>query len=224
MSSIVLPPRGQCIQVTDNLQHCQCPSFVSTLDQLICGRCGHGIHAHRDYVSMFVHHCPAMNCAAYYPKTSWVQACTCSASLIEHIPVVNVYRSLATLPYGANTLPSNVTTFTGDTANIPFTPVPIPSNDNTSYSYGDAVIFAPTPHRIIQLPFTQIDTHSHSEVENPTRARGFPRITRLPTSQCMARKPGRVMARLEKISVKDSIIHLQLLRRSLYEGTRHNNV
>ncbi len=80
MSSIVLPSRGQCIQVTDNLQlsvpivrvdaRSGRPSFIVAWHtpvlmfyQLICGRCGHGIHAHRDYVSMFVHHCPAMNCA-----------------------------------------------------------------------------------------------------------------------------------------------------------------
>ncbi|PBK77610.1 hypothetical protein ARMSODRAFT_1077326 [Armillaria solidipes] len=171
MSSIVLPPRGQCIEVTDNVQGCQCPSFALTLDQHICGRCGHGIHAHRDYVSMFVHHCPAMNCAAYYPKTSRVQGCTCSASLIEHMPVVNVYRSPATLPYGVDVdsaLPSNVNTPTGDTTNVPFTPVPMPSpstNDAPSYFYGE--ILAPAPQPVIQTAImSQIDTHSHSEVEN----------------------------------------------------------
>ncbi|KAK0445575.1 hypothetical protein EV421DRAFT_2034567 [Armillaria borealis] len=169
MSSVLgLPSRGQCIEVTDNIQRCQCPSFASTLDQLICGRCGHGIHAHRDYVSMFVHQCPAMNCAAYYPKTPRVLACTCSASLIEHIPVVNIYRSPTPLPYRAdvdNVFPSNVSTFTGDMANIPFTPVPMPSpftNDAPIYSYGE--IFAPAPQSVIQL--TQFDAHSHSEVEN----------------------------------------------------------
>ncbi|KAK0240659.1 hypothetical protein EDD85DRAFT_496863 [Armillaria nabsnona] len=171
MSSIFLPSRGQCIQISDNFQFCQCPLFVSTLDQLICGWCGHGIHAHRDYVSMFVHHCPAMNCAAYYPKTPRVLACTCSASLIEHMPVVNVYRSPTPLPYGAdvdNVFPSNVNgTFTGDTAIIPFTPMPIPSpstNDAPIYSYGE--ILAPAPQPVIQTTITQIDAHSHSEVEN----------------------------------------------------------
>ncbi len=33
MSSVFLPPRGQCTQVTDNNQLCQCLSFASTLDQ-----------------------------------------------------------------------------------------------------------------------------------------------------------------------------------------------
>ncbi len=57
------------------------PSFIVAwhtpvlmFSQLICGRCGHGIHAHRDYVSMFVHHCPAMNCAAYYPKVDTLRS------------------------------------------------------------------------------------------------------------------------------------------------------
>ncbi|KAK0183932.1 hypothetical protein F5146DRAFT_1130450 [Armillaria mellea] len=163
MSSAALPSRGQCIQVTDALQLCQCPSFApSTLDQHICGWCGHGIHTHVDYVSLFVHQCPAMNCAAYYPKTPRVQACTCSASLIEHMPVVNVYRSLATLPYGADTLPFNVTPFTGDTTNVPFSPVPMPApstNGNPSYS------FTFTPQPVIQTTFTQIDAQS-SQVEN----------------------------------------------------------
>ncbi|KAK0434966.1 hypothetical protein EV421DRAFT_2039425 [Armillaria borealis] len=167
MSSAALPSRGQCIEVTDNLQLCQCLSFASTLDQHICGRCGHGIHAHRDYVSMFVHQCPAMNCAAYYPKTPRVQACTCSASLFEHMPVMNVYRSPTPLPYGVDALPSHVNAFTGDATNIPFTPVPMPAsstNDAPSYSYGE--ILAPVPQPVIQTAFTQIDAHSHSGVEN----------------------------------------------------------
>ncbi|PBK58466.1 hypothetical protein ARMSODRAFT_967701 [Armillaria solidipes] len=167
-SSAALSSRGQCIEVTDNLQLCQCLSFASTLDQNICGRCGHGIHTHRDYVSMFVHHCPAMNCAAYYPKTPRVQACTCSASLIEHMPVVNAYRSPATLSYGADALHSYVNAFTGDATNIPFTPVPmsVPStNDATSYSYGEILALAPQP--VIQTAvMSQLDAHSHSGVEN----------------------------------------------------------
>ncbi|PBK96274.1 hypothetical protein ARMGADRAFT_1009928 [Armillaria gallica] len=81
-----------------------------------------------------------MSCAAYYPKTSRVQACTCSASLIEHMPVVNVHRVPATPPNVDNALPSNVNTFTGDATNIPFTQVPMPApstNDVPSYSYSD---------------------------------------------------------------------------------------
>ncbi|KAK0458388.1 uncharacterized protein EV420DRAFT_1764068 [Desarmillaria tabescens] len=177
MSSIVLPAsRRQCIQVTGNLQHCQClwffPPESPLLDQNICGHCGHGIHSHVDYVSMFVYHCPAMNCAAYFPKTSRVQACTCSASLIEHIPIWNAHRSSTPLSYGVdvgNSPPSNANTFTGDATNIPFTPIPMPSpstNANPSYSYGNTVILAPTPQPITQMAITQIDAYSHSQVEN----------------------------------------------------------
>ncbi|KAK0228098.1 hypothetical protein IW262DRAFT_577059 [Armillaria fumosa] len=169
MSSAALPPRGQCIEVTDNLQLCQCLSFASTFDQHVCGRCGHGIHAHVDYISMFVHQCAAMNCAAYYSKTPWVQACTCSASLIEHMPAVNVYRSPATLPYEADVLPSNFNTFIGDMANTPFTQVPMPApstNDAPSYSYGDVMIVTPTPQPVIQTATTHTDAHSHSGVDN----------------------------------------------------------
>ncbi|KAK0448054.1 hypothetical protein EV421DRAFT_110255 [Armillaria borealis] len=43
-----------------------------------------------------------------------LQACTCSAaSLIEHMPVVNVYRSPATPPNVDNALPSNLDTSKG---------------------------------------------------------------------------------------------------------------
>ncbi|PBK79004.1 hypothetical protein ARMGADRAFT_1021779 [Armillaria gallica] len=109
-----------------------------------------------------------MNCAAYYPKTPRVLACTCSASLIEHMPVVNAYRSPTPLPYGADALPSNDNAFTGDATNISFTPVPIPSpstNDNPSYSYGE--IIAPAPQPVIQVAvMSQIDAYSHSQVEN----------------------------------------------------------
>ncbi|PBK79792.1 hypothetical protein ARMGADRAFT_1021307, partial [Armillaria gallica] len=81
-----------------------------------------------------------MNCVGYHPKTPRVQACTCSASLIEHMPVMNVHRVPATPPNVDNALPSNANTFTGDATNIPFTQVPMPApstNDVPSYSYGD---------------------------------------------------------------------------------------
>ncbi|KAK0483148.1 hypothetical protein IW261DRAFT_930277 [Armillaria novae-zelandiae] len=164
MPSVILPPRGQCTEVTDNLQLCQCLSFASTLDQHICGQRGHGIHAHCDYVSMFVYHCPMMNCTAYFPKTARVQAYTCSASLIEHISAMNAYR-LPPLPYGAGTHPSSVIPSTGGTANTPFTPVLMSAtstNDNPSQSYGDGLVITPT----IVTATTQIDAHSHLEVEN----------------------------------------------------------
>ncbi|KAK0445556.1 hypothetical protein EV421DRAFT_1734747 [Armillaria borealis] len=73
MSSIVLPSRGKCIQVINSVQRCRClwffPPESPLLDQNICGLCGHGIHAHIDYVSTVVHHYPANQCAAYVQKT-----------------------------------------------------------------------------------------------------------------------------------------------------------
>ncbi|KAK0445573.1 hypothetical protein EV421DRAFT_1902505 [Armillaria borealis] len=138
-----------------------------TFSQHICW-CGHGIHMHVDYISMFVHQCVAMNCAVYYPKTPQVQACTCSTSLIKHMPVINVYHLPATPPNVDNALPSNVNTFAGDTTNIPFTQVPMPApstNDNPSHSYGK--ILAPAPQPVIQTAImSQIDAHSHSEKGN----------------------------------------------------------
>ncbi len=43
MSSAALPSRGQCIEVTDNLQLRQCLSFVSTLDHIGPGSSSPGI-------------------------------------------------------------------------------------------------------------------------------------------------------------------------------------
>ncbi|SJL07697.1 uncharacterized protein ARMOST_11047 [Armillaria ostoyae] len=135
-------------------------------------RCGHGMHAHADYVSMVVHRCVATNCAAYVQKTPRTQGCTCSASLIDHKPVVNMYRSHATLPYEvdvSNGLPSGNNTFNGNMTNIPFpsTSTHSPStNDNPSYSYSNAMIFTPTPQPATQTGITQIDAQSHLEAEN----------------------------------------------------------
>ncbi|PBK96317.1 hypothetical protein ARMGADRAFT_1061042 [Armillaria gallica] len=97
MSSIVLPLRGKCIQVIDSIQSCQClwffPPQSPLLDQNICGLCGHGIHAHVDYVSTVVHHYSVNQCAAYVQKTPLVQRCTCEAQLCDHIATDNPYRS-----------------------------------------------------------------------------------------------------------------------------------
>ncbi|KAK0502773.1 hypothetical protein EDD18DRAFT_1421013 [Armillaria luteobubalina] len=139
------------------------------LFQHICDWCAHGIYAHVDYISMFVHQCPPMHYAAYYPKTPRLQGCTCSVSLIERMPVVNAYRSSATLPYEADVLPSNLATFTGDTTNISFTPVPMPIppfNNVPSHSYGKILAPHPTSQLVCQTAFmAQIDAHS-SQVGN----------------------------------------------------------
>ncbi|PBK80413.1 hypothetical protein ARMGADRAFT_1068992 [Armillaria gallica] len=129
MPSTVSPSRGQCIQITDNVQHCQCLFFFSPasplLDQNICGLCGHSIHTHVDYVSVVVHHCFATNCAAYVQKTPRTQGCTCSASLIDHEPVVNMYRSPATPSYGVDVhsgLSSSINIF-NDNTTTPHSPL-----------------------------------------------------------------------------------------------------
>ncbi len=85
------------------------------------------------------------------------------------MPVVNMYRSPTPLPYGADALPPHDNAFTGDatTSRSLRCPSPSPStNDSPSYSYRDVVIFAPNPQPVIQTTITQIDAHSHSEVEN----------------------------------------------------------
>ncbi|KAK0458419.1 uncharacterized protein EV420DRAFT_1747955 [Desarmillaria tabescens] len=93
MSSAVLPSRERCIHITDNIQQCQCPWFASPpLDPYVCGQCGHGIHAHVDYVSMVVNHYPPTQCAAYVQKTPLAQRCTCEAQLCDHIVADNAYR------------------------------------------------------------------------------------------------------------------------------------
>ncbi|KAK0435431.1 uncharacterized protein EV420DRAFT_320575 [Desarmillaria tabescens] len=88
-----LPSRERCIHITDNTQQCQCPWFVSILlDPYICGQCGHGIHAHVDYVSMVVNHYPPTQCAAYVQKTPLAQRCTCEAQLCDHVAINNLFR------------------------------------------------------------------------------------------------------------------------------------
>ncbi|KAK0240614.1 hypothetical protein EDD85DRAFT_788628 [Armillaria nabsnona] len=98
------PVRGQCVQHVGNA-FCMCPSFTAftlyrdesqryALDQPEprCV-CGHGIHAHADYISLVVHHCPANYCVAYTQKTPKTQECACGALLVDHVPVFNTYRS-----------------------------------------------------------------------------------------------------------------------------------
>ncbi|PBK87491.1 hypothetical protein ARMGADRAFT_1065995 [Armillaria gallica] len=90
MSLPIIPSRRQCVQPLDNIiQGCQCSWFAPTLlDQYICGACGHGIHAHVDYVSMVVNHYPATQCAAYVQK-----CCTCGTWLSDHVAIDNLYCS-----------------------------------------------------------------------------------------------------------------------------------
>ncbi|PBK77626.1 hypothetical protein ARMSODRAFT_997979 [Armillaria solidipes] len=132
MSSIVLPSRGQCIQITDDSQPCQCqwffPPELPLLDQTICGHCGHGIHAHADYISIVVNHYPANQCAAYAQRTHLLQFCICGAQFCEHIGTYNSYRipePWSVLRYfnpDTNGPSSSVTTSYFNDANSPLSP------------------------------------------------------------------------------------------------------
>ncbi|KAK0483162.1 hypothetical protein IW261DRAFT_1461819 [Armillaria novae-zelandiae] len=125
-----------------------------------------------------------MNCAAYFPKTSRLQACTCSASLIEHTPAVNGYRS-PPLPYETGIHPSSANTFTGDMANIPFTPVPLtdPSaNDGLSYSVN---VYSPgtLPYEVDDLPSSSVNTFTDTatQVHIPSPSYSYDNIMITPT-------------------------------------------
>ncbi|KAK0435430.1 uncharacterized protein EV420DRAFT_1770602 [Desarmillaria tabescens] len=160
MSSVVLPSRERCIHITDNTQQCQCPWFVSLpLDPYICGQCGHGIHAHVDYVSMVVNHHPPAQCAAYVQKTPLAQRCTCEAQLCDHIVADNAYRIGEPWNVLDNSRGNNVAfhgvdviNFSNDIVNSTFTPF-VNSNANTDTFSRDAnltpvtaaPIFSPSP-------------------------------------------------------------------------------
>ncbi|KAK0434952.1 hypothetical protein EV421DRAFT_1272148 [Armillaria borealis] len=158
MSSAVFPSRGQCTQVTDNVHQCQCPSFASPLlDPYICVNCGHGIHAHADYVSMVVHHYPPTQCAAYVQKTPLAQRCTCEAQLCDHLPTNNSYRSAepwTVLDYSPdiNGPSSSVAaiSFSNDAINDPYTPSSISfSRDANLMSITTAPVFSPSSRAFI---------------------------------------------------------------------------
>ncbi|KAK0502772.1 hypothetical protein EDD18DRAFT_605993 [Armillaria luteobubalina] len=153
MSSIVLPSRGQCIQITDNSQPCQCvwffPPESPLLDQDICGLCGHDIHAHADYVSIVVNHCPVNRCAAYAQKTRLTQFCTCGAQICEHIATYNQYRlpePWTVLDYwnpGNISPPSTTKISYSNDANSPFFLITTSSVYTAAISPGDSVTPAP---------------------------------------------------------------------------------
>ncbi|KAK0240658.1 hypothetical protein EDD85DRAFT_1021864 [Armillaria nabsnona] len=153
---ILVPSRGQCIQITDNSYHCQCQWFFppesSLLDQNICGLCGHGIHAHVDYVSTVVNHCPANQCAAYAQKTTLTQRCTCEAQFCEHVAADNLHRILdpwAVLDYFNPDIngPSSsapTSSYSND-ANSPFSPNTMSSDYHTAVLSRDTRNISPTP-------------------------------------------------------------------------------
>ncbi len=90
--------RGQCVEHTDHA-FCLCSRFfpardvsryldhvlpVLTAFQVHYCTCGHGIHAHVDYISTVVHHCPATHCAAYVQDVR-LRLHTCAIKLIQFI-------------------------------------------------------------------------------------------------------------------------------------------
>ncbi|KAK0434953.1 hypothetical protein EV421DRAFT_1740588 [Armillaria borealis] len=160
--SSALPSRGQCIQVTDN--YCQCPWFVSTLlDQHLCGLCGHGIHAHVDYVSMVVNYYPANQCAAYVQKTPLAQRCTCEAQLCDHVATNNPYRM--TEPWKVldyfpdNNIPSSnvgAIGFSNGAVNDPYTP------SSMSFSSADSDAVTQSSHDANLMPTARAPVFSPS--------------------------------------------------------------
>ncbi|PBK96329.1 hypothetical protein ARMGADRAFT_1076509 [Armillaria gallica] len=170
MSSIVLLARGQCIHITDGIQHCQClwffPPESSPLDQTICSHCGHSIHVHADYVSTVVNHYPANQCAAYAQTTHLMQFCTCGAQFYEHIAAYNSYRILelwTVLCYfnsdGDVSSPSATMSSYSNAANSPFSPNTTPSSNYTAtMSSSDTM----------DIPFTPAYMPSPSPNANPS--------------------------------------------------------
>ncbi|KAK0445563.1 hypothetical protein EV421DRAFT_330417 [Armillaria borealis] len=133
--------RGQCVEHTD-YAFCVCPRFLParaetwqypSSDNVVPAyhcTCGHGIHAHVDYLSPVVRHCPSTHCAAYVQKTPQTQDCTCGAPLADHVAIVNSYRLPAAISYAggiqnisppSNTGPDNPS----DNMNIILSPQPI---------------------------------------------------------------------------------------------------
>ncbi|PBK80410.1 hypothetical protein ARMGADRAFT_77409 [Armillaria gallica] len=158
MSSVVLPSRGQCIHITDDSQHCQClwffPPVSPLLDQNICGHCGHGVHAHADYVSTVVNHYPVNQCVAYAQKTHLTQRCTCDAQFCKHIGAYNSYRiqepwSVLRYFYPDTNGPSP-SVATSDDAGNSFSPNTTPTSNYNSPMFSDdatnmSLTLAPNP-------------------------------------------------------------------------------
>ncbi|KAK0189617.1 hypothetical protein F5146DRAFT_1139015 [Armillaria mellea] len=92
------PMRGPCIHA------CGCDWFLPIAEDAQQCTCGHLIHAHVDYLSQFVHHCPTTGCAAYVQKTPHTQDCTCMAPLSSHFLGVNQCRLFEPLVPVSNTM------------------------------------------------------------------------------------------------------------------------
>ncbi|KAK0474977.1 hypothetical protein IW261DRAFT_1595865 [Armillaria novae-zelandiae] len=158
MSSAALPSRGRCIQVTDYVHQCQCPSFASPLlDPNICVNCGHGIHTHADYVSTVVHHYPPTQCVAYVQKTPLTQRCTCEIWLCNHVPTNNSHHSAEPWAVLDQYLDNNGPPYSpaaigisNGTTDDPYTPSSVSfSRDTNLVPVTPAPMFSPSPRAFI---------------------------------------------------------------------------
>ncbi|KAK0445569.1 hypothetical protein EV421DRAFT_330959 [Armillaria borealis] len=176
--------RGQCIEHTD-YTFCLCSCFVParqhpdgvghvliTSQAYLC-TCRHGIHAHVDYVSLVVHHCPSTRCAAYAQKTLQTQDCMCGAPLADHVAIINPHRVPMVIPYVPGSLvsvqiigtPSNVGAISpSNNMNLVLSrPHPVPSPSHNLYPSGT------------QLVLTQADVSSgpYPHLNNTDAANGY---------------------------------------------------
>ncbi|PBK80408.1 hypothetical protein ARMGADRAFT_1171896 [Armillaria gallica] len=188
--------RGQCVEHTD-YAFCLCSRFfpardvsryldhaipVLTASHAHYCTCGHGIHAHVDYISTVVHRCPATHCAAYVQDTPQTQECTCAAPLNDHVAIVNPYRVPAALPYRAEffaggvrsnvaTPPSNaVAASSPNIANLMLSPPPpVPSPSHQLFSskptiQGDIPGYYPNTNDGLYVDTANEHLYDHSNV------------------------------------------------------------
>ncbi|KAK0434714.1 hypothetical protein EV421DRAFT_1909183 [Armillaria borealis] len=95
--------RGRCL-----ILNCSCSAFARRTSFLlhnnqeaVCVTCSHGIHAHADFQSAVVNQFLPNECFAFVQQTA--EACTCTAQLVDHVPVLNPYR----VTPGSSTLRNN---------------------------------------------------------------------------------------------------------------------
>ncbi|PBK96305.1 hypothetical protein ARMGADRAFT_1162808 [Armillaria gallica] len=169
--------RGRCVEHTD-YAFCLCSRFVPARNEsrhldgvfpvLIASQmhlctCGHAAHAHVDYLSQVVHHCPATRCAAYAQKTLQTQDCMCGAPLADHVGIVNPHRVPGAIPYvpesfvGVQNIgtPSNVgaVSASNNMDLVLSSPHPVPSSSHNLYPSGTQLVIiqpdvssGPYPH------------------------------------------------------------------------------
>ncbi|SJL08508.1 uncharacterized protein ARMOST_11872 [Armillaria ostoyae] len=102
--------RGHCL-----ILNCSCSAFASQTSFLlhnnqeaVCITCSHGVHTHADFQSAVVNQFLPNECFAFVQQTA--ESCTCTARLVDHVPVLNPYRvtpgSLTLRNSSSDTVPS----------------------------------------------------------------------------------------------------------------------